>query len=61
MIQLSIMITLLAALAFGNPGRTSVNPAQQSQSRDSTSVDQASKAEPPQENAGGGEGGWPGF
>ena len=61
MTQLSIIITLLAALAAGSPSRTPISPAQQSHSGDTTSVDQTSKAEPPQEKTGVGEGGWPAF
>jgi hypothetical protein len=61
MTQLTIMIALLAALALGDATRSGVSPVQQSNSEDSVAVDQVSKVEPPQEQLGGGEGGWPGF
>ncbi len=61
MTQLSIMIALLVALAFGNATRSGVNPIQESDSRDSISQDKVSKGEAPTDQLGGGEGGWPGF
>jgi hypothetical protein len=59
--QLLIMIALFAALAFGNATRSGFDPARDSHSGDTISVDQTSKTETPQDKAGGGEGGWPGF
>lgn len=61
MTQLSIIIALLAALALGDASLSGVNPITQSRSEDSISLDKVSKVEPPKEQAGGGEGGWPGF
>ena len=61
MIQLTIVIALLAALALGDATRGGVTPAPQSGSEDSVSPDRVSKVEPPKEQAGGGEGGWPAF
>ena len=61
MTQLSIIFALLAAIALGNATHSGVNPVQQSNSRDGVSLDKVSKAEPPQEQTGVGEGGWPAF
>ena len=61
MTQLSILIALLTALTLGNAPRGGVSPIRQSRSEDSISTDKVSKVEPPQEQAGGGEGGWPAF
>ena len=61
MTQLSIMIALLAALAIGNANPNSVNHGSQSRAEDAVSSNQVSNTEPPQEQAGGGEGGWPAF
>ena len=61
MTHLSIIFALVAAIALGNATRSDVNPVQLSNSGDGVSVDKVSKVEPPQEQAGGGEGGWPAF
>lgn len=62
MTQLSIMIALLAALALGNATHSGVNTVQPSLSRDSISQEKVNTVEPPaEEQAGGGEGGFPGF
>jgi hypothetical protein len=61
MTQLSIMIALLVALAFGNATRSGVDPIQQSRSGDGISPDKVFKGESPKDQLGGGEGGWPGF
>ena len=57
MTQLSIMIALLAALAIGNANPNSINH----KSQDAVSANQVNITEPPQDEAGGGEGGWPAF
>ena len=62
MTQLSIMIALLVALAFGNAATYSgVNPIHQSRSGDTISQDAGFKGESPKDQLGGGEGGFPGF
>ena len=61
MTQLSLMIALLAALALGNATSSSLNPIPQSPAEDSISLDKAGKVEPPKEQAGVAEGGWPAF
>ncbi|HVQ39220.1 MAG TPA: hypothetical protein VMS31_16895 [Pyrinomonadaceae bacterium] len=61
MTQLSIMIALLVALAFGNATRSGVNPIQEPDSGDSISQEKVLKGESPKDQLGGGEGGWPGF
>ena len=47
MTQLTIIIALLLSLALGDAARSGVGPTQ--------------KVEPPTQQAGGGEGGWPAF
>lgn len=60
MAQITIIIALLAGLVLGDATR-GVNPVRNSVSVDSISLDKAGKVEPPQPQAGGGEGGWPAF
>ena len=47
MTQITLIIALLFSLALGNSAHSG--------------VDTARKVEPPTQQAGGGEGGWPGF
>jgi hypothetical protein len=62
MSQITMTIVLLAGIALGNAMGSSVNTVQQPLSGDSTSQKEVSTVEPPaEEQAGGGEGGWPGF
>ncbi|MEK6282458.1 MAG: hypothetical protein AABN95_19025 [Acidobacteriota bacterium] len=61
MTHITIIIALLAGIALGNATPSDISPVDPSVSETSISVDKVSKVEPPQEQAGGGEGGWPGF
>ena len=47
MTQITIIIALVFSLALGDSAHNGIGPAQ--------------KVEPPTQQAGGGEGGWPGF
>ena len=61
MSQITMTIALLALIALGN-ATGSVNTVQQPLPGDSTSQKEVSTVEPPaEEQAGGGEGGWPAF